>query len=68
MCRDRGGCRRRLASTEPPAAASGADPRRTPAVEIFQRYKDAVVYLTGPMANPREPAVEEFFVLSPDVW
>jgi S1-C subfamily serine protease len=50
---------------EPPAAASGADPRRTPAVEIFQRYKDAVVYLTGPMLNPREPAVEEFFVLSP---
>jgi serine protease Do len=45
-------------------AGSGADPRRTPAVEIFQRYKDAVVYLTGPMVNPREPAVEEFFALS----
>ncbi len=42
-----------------------ADPRRTPAVEIFQRYKDAVVYLTGPMINPREPAIEEFFSLAP---
>jgi serine protease Do len=40
-----------------------ADPRRTPAVEGFQRYKDSVVYLTGPMAGPGEPAVEEFFVL-----
>jgi serine protease Do len=50
---------------EPSATKGTADPRRTPAVEIFQRYKDAVVYLTGPMANPREPAVEEFFVLSP---
>ena len=28
------------------------DPRRTPAVEIFQRYKDAVVDPMGPMANP----------------
>jgi serine protease Do len=48
---------------EPLAARSAADPRRTPAVEIFQRYKDAVVYLTGPMLGPREPAVEEFFAL-----
>ena len=48
---------------EPLAARSAADPRRTPAVEIFQRYKDAVVYLTGPMLGPREPAVDEFFAL-----
>jgi serine protease Do len=48
---------------EPLAAKSGADPRRTPAVEIFQRYKGAVVYLTGPMLGPREPAVDEFFAL-----
>jgi serine protease Do len=41
-----------------------ADARHTPAVEIFQRYKDAVVYLTGPMAGPGEPATEEFFALS----
>jgi S1-C subfamily serine protease len=46
-----------------PAVKQQADPRHTPAVEIFQRYKDAVVYLTGPMVGPREPAVEEFFVL-----
>lgn len=45
-------------------AANSADPRRTPAVEVFQRYKDSVVYLTGPMVGPREPAVEEFFALS----
>jgi serine protease Do len=48
---------------EPPTSKNAPDPRRTPAVEIFQRYKDAVVYLTGPMVGPREPAVEEFFVL-----
>jgi serine protease Do len=48
---------------EPLVPRGAADPRRTPAVEIFQRYKDAVVYLTGPMIGPREPAVEEFFVL-----
>jgi len=48
---------------EPLAPKGAADPRRTPAVEIFQRYKDSVVYLTGPMIGPREPAVEEFFVL-----
>jgi serine protease Do len=41
-----------------------ANPRHTPAVEIFQRYKDAVVYLTGPMAGPGEPATDEFFALS----
>jgi serine protease Do len=48
---------------EPLAPRAAADPRRTPAVEIFQRYKDSVVYLTGPMLGPREPAIEEFFVL-----
>ena len=48
---------------EPLAARVAADPRRTPAVEIFQRYKDAVVYLTGPMLGPREPAIDEFFAL-----
>ena len=48
---------------DPIAPKNPADPRHTPAVEVFQRYKDAVVYLTGPMVGPREPAVEEFFVL-----
>lgn len=48
---------------ESPTPRSAADPRHTPAVEVFQRYKDAVVYLTGPMAGPRESAIEEFFVL-----
>jgi len=45
------------------APKNSADPRHTPAVEVFQRYKDSVVYLTGPMVGPREPAVEEFFAL-----
>jgi serine protease Do len=48
---------------DPPATRSADDPRQTPAVRIFQRYNAAVVYLTGPMIGPREPAVEEFFVL-----
>ena len=50
---------------EPTAERSAGDPRLTPAVQIFQRYKDAVVYLTGPMMNPKEPAVEEFFAITP---
>lgn len=50
------------------AAAAFADdsvpnPRRTPAVEVFQRYKDAVIYLTGPMVDKRALPVEEFFRL-----
>jgi len=48
--------------------ASGAkkavDPRRTPAVEIFERYKDAIVYLAGPTVSEKGQATEEFFELS----
>jgi serine protease Do len=43
------------------AQNSPADPRRTPAVDVFERYKDAVVYLTGPMVGERGMATEEFF-------
>ena len=45
------------------AQGSASDPRRTPAVKIFHRYKDAVIYLTGPMVKGEKQAVEEFFEL-----
>ena len=61
MCRDRGPGRgrpgaggRQLQQCRRSAANA--------AVEVFQRYKDAVVYLTGPMLGPAA-AVEEFFAL-----
>ena len=37
------------------------DPRRTPVVEVFHRWKASVVYLTGPMASGPQPAADEFF-------
>jgi S1-C subfamily serine protease len=41
----------------------GFDPRRTPAVEIFRRYKDSVICVTGPAIYGRGQLklVEEFF-------
>ena len=32
----------------------GFDPRRTPAVEVFQRYKDSVICVTGPAMYGRD--------------
>jgi serine protease Do len=40
---------------------SPQDPRRTPVVEVFHRWKQSVVYLTGPIAGNQGPAIEEFF-------
>ena len=40
---------------------SPTDPRRTPVVEVFHRWKDSVVYLTGPIATAPGPSIEEFF-------
>ncbi len=40
---------------------SPTDPRRTPVVEVFHRWKDSVVYLTGPIATTPGPSIEEFF-------
>ncbi len=40
---------------------SPRDPRRTPVVEVFHRWKASVVYLTGPMATGPAPAADEFF-------
>jgi serine protease Do len=37
------------------------DPRRTPVVEVFHRWKDSVVYMTGPTAGAQGPAIDEFF-------
>jgi len=45
------------------AGEASSDPRRTPAVEVFPRNKDAVIYLTGPMAGKDGLPVEEFFRL-----
>ncbi len=54
-----------VARAQPPGTE--ADPRalrRTPAVEIFERNKDAVVYVTGPLVQSGKPTTEEFFALS----
>ena len=37
------------------------DPRRTPVVEIFYKWRDSVVYLTGPTAAEQGPSLDEFF-------
>jgi len=46
---------------KPNATRGPGDPRQTPAVEIFQRYKDCVIYLTGPTIRGKGQLVEEFF-------
>ena len=46
------------------AAEGQSDPRRTPAVEVFQRNKDAVVFVTGPKLGEKAEETAEFFVLS----
>ena len=57
-----------VCGTTAPAAAqrkldtvSPRDPRRTPVVEVFHRWKASVVYLTGPIASGPQPAADEFF-------
>lgn len=60
-----------LLATEPLAlaeedASRPSDPlalRRTPVVEVFQKNKDAVVYVTGPLLRGDKPTTEEFFDL-----
>ena len=55
------------------AAACAADPeagearalRRTPAVEVFAQWKDAVVFVTGPRVKGDKPTTEEFFLPPP---
>ncbi len=37
--------------------------RRTAVVEVFERNRDAVVYVTGPMIRGQAPTTEEFFAL-----
>ena len=52
------------------AAAGAADPgaadsralRRTPAVDVFEQWKDAVVFVTGPRVKGDTPTTEEFFL------
>ncbi|MBN2473248.1 MAG: trypsin-like peptidase domain-containing protein [Pirellulales bacterium] len=35
--------------------------RRTPVVEVFQQWRNSVVYLTGPTVPDGGPAIDEFF-------
>ena len=44
---------------------SPTDPRRTPVVEVFHRWKDSVVYLTGPMVTVPGPSLEGFSAFLP---
>ncbi len=37
--------------------------RRTPPVEVFSKWKDSIVYLTGPMIKSTVPSTAEFFAL-----
>jgi len=37
--------------------------RRTPVVEVFNKYNDSVVFLTGPMVKKDGPTTDEFFIL-----
>ncbi|MFH1265291.1 MAG: hypothetical protein ABIK89_06145, partial [Planctomycetota bacterium] len=52
---------------EPSIARTGEpDPRalrRTAVVEVFEKWKDSVVYVTGPVVPPGGPKLEEFFNL-----
>jgi len=41
--------------------AARPDPRRTPVVEVFQRWRNSVVYLTGATLQGDGPSIEEFF-------
>ena len=48
----------------PPAPAAVADPRalrRTLPVQVFDAWKESVVFVTGPVVKPGKPTVEEFF-------
>ncbi len=59
-----------LAQPAVPAAEKPDDPdgtrsrRRTPVVEVFDRNKDAVVYVTGPLVQGDRPTTREFFALA----
>ena len=44
------------------ADAEGSE-RRTPVVEVFEKCKDSVVYVTGPVVPAGESKLDEFFIL-----
>jgi len=53
-----------LAAAADPAASDPRSARRTPVVEVFQQWSDAVVCVTGPTVNDVHPLIlEEFFAL-----
>ena len=48
------------AAAEDPWPADTRALRRTPVVEVVERYKDTVVFVTGPVAKADQPAAEFF--------
>jgi serine protease Do len=40
--------------------------RRTPAVEVFEKWKDSVVTVSGPIVRSKKPLPDEFFLLPGD--
>ena len=47
-------------------ALDAKDPRRTPAAEIYGRWKDSVVFLSGAMTSTSGAAIDEFFKMPRD--
>jgi serine protease Do len=50
-----------LVGRVPGAPADSAAARRTPVVEVFQQWADAVACVTGPTIKDDRPNIEEFF-------
>jgi len=50
-----------LAQAEPDEQTDRAALRRTPAVEVFEKWKDSVVYVTGPIVPGGGSKLAEFF-------
>ncbi len=51
-----------IAPAAEPTPAEARALRRTPAVEVFDAWKEAVVFVTGPMVKEEKPSAREFFV------
>lgn len=46
--------------------ARGRAVRRTPVVEVFERWRESVVTVTGPIVKSKKPLPDEFFLLPGD--
>jgi serine protease Do len=47
-----------------PGSGDSRPKRRTPVVEVFENWKDSVVFVSGPTAKTGSPSTEEFFTPS----